>query len=286
MARPLRIEYEGAVYHVTSRGNARERIFRDDEDRTGFLEVLGSVVSRFNWLCHAYCLMDNHYHLLIETPDGNLSKGMRQLNGVYTQVFHRRHGKGGHIFQGRYKAVLVEKESHLAELCRYVVLNPVRANMADGPSQWEWSSYEATMGEKEVPGFLTIDWILGQFSQEREEAQRKYAEFVHAGIKGPSPWPVLKGQLFLGGEDFPEKLQALLSKQSDIYEIPRAQRYAHRPGLAKILGSETAMETRERNGRIYDAHVKYAYTLKEIADFLGIHYTTVSKAVREAEDEN
>lgn len=283
MARPLRIEYEGAVYHVTSRGNAKKRIFRDDEDRRAFLKILGSVVNRFNWLCHAYNLMDNHYHLLIETPDGNLSKGMRQVNGVYTQTFNRRHGKGGHIFQGRYKAVVVEKESHLCELCRYVVLNPVRAKMVDGPAQWDWSSYAATMGKKEVPGFLTVDWILSRFSQERREAQRKYAEFVRAGIKEPSPWAVLKGQIFLGGEDFPGKMETLLSKRSYIKGIPRAQRLAHRPGLVKILSSKTAMGTKERNRRVYDAHVKYAYTLKEIADFLGIHYTTVSKAVKEAE---
>lgn len=283
MARPLRIEYEGAVYHVTSRGNARKRIYRDGEDRFSFLKVLGSVVNRFNWLCYAYCLMDNHYHLLIETPDGNLSKGMRQLNGVYTQVFHRRHGKGGHIFQGRYKAVVVEKESHLGELCRYVVLNPIRARMVDSPEQWQWSSYAETIGKKEVPSFLTVDWILSQFGQKRKEAQRKYAEFVHEGIKEPSPWALLKGQIFLGGEGFPERMASLLSKRSDMKEIPRAQRYAHRPRLADIIGMESIKETKERNRRIYEAHVKYAYTLREIADFLGIHYTTVSKAVKDEE---
>ena len=125
MARPLRIEFPGAVYHVTSRGNERKAIFRDDQDRKRFLEALADVTLRYNWLCHAYCLIGNHYPLLIDTTDGNLSIGMRQLNGVYTQRFNKRHGRVGHLFQGRFKAVLVQKDSHLLEACRYVVLNPV-----------------------------------------------------------------------------------------------------------------------------------------------------------------
>ena len=133
MARPLRIEYPGAVYHITSRGNARADIFLMDDDRQVFLDILGNTVEKYNWLCHAFCLLDNHYHLLIETPDPNLSLGMRQLNGVYTQTFNRTHDRVGHVFQGRYKAILVEKESHLLELCRYVVLNPVRAKMVSKP---------------------------------------------------------------------------------------------------------------------------------------------------------
>ena len=136
MARPLRIEYDGALYHITSRGNERKAIFRDDEDRVGFLEALQKVNERFNWICHAYCLMNNHYHLVVETPDGNLSKGMRQLNGVYTQYFNRKHHRVGHIFQGRYKSILIEKESYLLEVSRYVVLNPVRAKAVKKPEDW------------------------------------------------------------------------------------------------------------------------------------------------------
>jgi len=129
MARPLRLSYPGALYHVTARGNARQAIYTDDADRQMFLLVLEDVETRYHWLCHAYCLMDNHYHLLLETPQGNLSAGMRQVNGVYTQRFNRRHGRVGHIFQGRFKAILVERESYLLELCRYLVLNPVRAGI-------------------------------------------------------------------------------------------------------------------------------------------------------------
>jgi putative transposase len=133
MARPLRLEFPHAVYHLTGRGNARQRIVVDDEDRRRFLTTLAHVIDRYGWLCHAYCLMDNHYHLLIETPRPTLSRGMRQLNGVYTQAFNRWHHRVGHLFQGRFKAILVEKETHLLELCRYVVLNPVRAKLVAHP---------------------------------------------------------------------------------------------------------------------------------------------------------
>jgi putative transposase len=141
MARPIRIEYPGAVYHVTARGNARMDIFVEDAARMGFLEILEDVIKRFNWLYHSYCLMGNHYHLLLETIDGNLSAGMRYINGVYTQYFNHRHDRVGHVFQGRFKAILVEKERYLLELCRYVVLNPVRAGMVKLPEEYGWSSY-------------------------------------------------------------------------------------------------------------------------------------------------
>ena len=160
MARPLRIEYDGALYHVTSRGNEQRPIFRNDDDRELFLTILSKVTERFHWLCHAYCLMDNHYHLVIETPDGNLSKGMRQLNGIYTQTFNRLHHRVGHLFQGRFKGILVQKESHFLEVCRYVVLNPVRAKAVKDPRAWAWSSYRATVGQSSVSRCLTVDEIL------------------------------------------------------------------------------------------------------------------------------
>lgn len=141
MARPLRIEFEGALYHVISRGDRQEAIYEDDEDRERFLGVLAEAVARFNWRCHTSCLMTNHYHLLIETPEGNLSKGMRQLNGVYTQASNRRDGRTGHPFQGRFKGILVDKDSYLLELRRYVVLNPARAGMVRRAQSWRWSSY-------------------------------------------------------------------------------------------------------------------------------------------------
>jgi REP element-mobilizing transposase RayT len=147
MARPLRLEFAGALYHVTARGDGREDIYRAEGTRRLFLDVLGGVYRRFHWVVHAYCLMTNHYHLLVETPDANLSKGMRELNGVYTQRFNRTYDRAGHVFQGRYKAILVQKEAYLLELARYVVLNPVRARMVRAPGEWPWSSYRAMIGE-------------------------------------------------------------------------------------------------------------------------------------------
>lgn len=281
MARPLRIEYPNAVYHITSRGNARGKIYKDNKDREIFLETLGSVIKRYNWICHAYCLMDNHYHLMIETPEPNLSKGMRQLNGVYTQAYNRRHNETGHIFQGRYKAILVEKEEYLLELCRYVILNPVRAGIIKKLEEWQWSSYLATIGKAKTPEYLTTDWILGQFGSKRRRAEKRYAEFVKSQpIKG-KPWDDLEGQVLLGEEDFITKFKGLLADKKEIKEIPRRQRYIGRPELTKLF-----LKSQDRNRRkeaIYHAHIKYGYTLKEIADYLKVHYTTISKIIKEVE---
>lgn len=201
-ARPLRIEYPGAVCHVTSRGNDRERIYLTDEDYASFLDCLCSVVKRFNWALYAYCLMSNHYHLLIETPDGNLSRGMRQLNGVYTQQFNRKHNRVGHALQGRYKAIFVDKDNYLLELCRYIVLNPVRAGMIRGPKEWQWSSYKETAGYSRGISCLTKDWILLQFGRKKWETEIRYREFVREGIKAESPWKEIRGQLYLRDEKF------------------------------------------------------------------------------------
>ncbi|MGD2083746.1 MAG: transposase, partial [Chromatiales bacterium] len=181
MARPLRLEFPGALYHVTSRGDGGEDIYIDDTDRAHWLVVLGQVCERFNWLVHAYCLMSNHYHVLLETPDGNLSRGMRQLNGVYTQRFNRAHERVGHVFQGRYKAVIVQKETYLLELARYVVLNPVRARMVRSAREWPWSSYRATAGQAARPPWLATDWLLAGFGRTRSLAQTAYRDFVSQG---------------------------------------------------------------------------------------------------------
>jgi putative transposase len=277
MARPLRIEYPGAVYHVTSRGNARNKIFRDDQDREIFLSIFGSLVRRYNWLCHGYCLMDTHYHLLIETPDANLSTGMRQLNGIYTQRYNRRHHVPGHIFQGRFKALLVEKENYLLELCRYVVLNPVRAGLLEKPEAWKWSSYQSTAGLRKEPDYLTTDWILGQFNSKRTIAQKQYRAFVREGVHRGSPWNELQGQVLLGAEGFFKKFKDLLEDKKQVKEIPRSQRYVNRPSLDKIFGGQKAKAQRDKSINI--AHMNHGYTMKEIAEYLGIHYTTISKVI-------
>ena len=285
MARPLRIEFPGAVYHVTSRGNARDTIFINDSDREDFLWILGSVIQRYNWLCHAYCLMDNHYHLLIETIEGNISQGMRQLNGVYTQKLNGKHARTGHIFQGRFKAILVEKESYLLEVSRYIVLNPVRAKMVERPEAWRGSNYNATAQITSAPEFLTVDWILGCFADNKKGATECYREFVSNADTGSSPLDKVKGQLFLGGEEFGKRLIEPLSGTMDIKEVPREQRYASRLSLKELLPPTTLTDKAAHEQRIYNAHAEYGYSLKEIGDHLGVHYATVSKMVKRAQEE-
>jgi putative transposase len=276
MARPLRIEFPGGLYHVTSRGDRREEIYLDDADRTNWLTLFGHVCKRFNWVCHAYCLMDNHYHIVVETAEGNLSKGMRQLNGVYTQTFNRAHNRVGHVYQGRYKAILVEKESYLLELSRYVVLNPVRAGRVKDVDQWPWSSYSAMIGKSSRPEWLQTDWILGQFGKQRKRAVAAYRDFVCAGVGLPSVWNDLRGQIYLGKEEFVETMQQHVQSASNISEIPRAQRRAK----AKPLSYYSSFN--DRNAGIAAAYLTGDYTMKAIADEFGLHYATVSRIVKKA----
>jgi putative transposase len=276
MARPLRIEYDGALYHVTSRGNDRKPIFKEDSDRELFLSTLTHVNERFHWICHAYCLMNNHYHLVIETPDGNLSKGMRQLNGVYTQTFNKRHRRTGHVFQGRFKAILVQKDSHLLEVCRYVVLNPVRAKTVSHPRQWQWSSYHATVGIAAVNGCLTVDDILTHFGQRRAIAQETYCEFVQAGIGGTSIWDDLEAQSLLGVEGFSQGLRPLVTEKQQIREIPKGQRFVGRPTMQKLFSQKSRDKT-SRNRLIAKAVTEYGYSQMELATFLRLHYSTISR---------
>ena len=282
MARPLRIEYPGAVYHITSRGNERKAIYKDDHDREGFLSTLQRANNRYNWICHSYRLMDNHYHLLIETPDGNLSIGMRQLNGVYTQFFNNRHRRTGHLFQGRYKAILIQKDSHLLEACRYIVLNPVRARTVGQPEDWKWSSYRATVGKEQPHPYLTTDWILGQFSGKRGEAEKEYRQFVQEGIGKESIWSGVKGQAILGEDEFIGSLIDHFKKHKDVIEIPKGQRYVNRPALEKIFPEIIIKDKENRDRKILEAVEKYGYRQSEIARYLVMHYSTISNLLRGA----
>ncbi len=198
--------------------------------------------------------MTNHFHLLIETPDGNLSLGMRQLNGVYTQLFNKRHGRAGHLFQGRFHAILIQKDSHLLEVCRYVVLNPVRAKMVETPDQYAWSSYRATAGRAQLHPCLTVDWVLGQFSGVRGKAEKEYRQFVSSGI-GKTIWHEVRGQAILGEEDFGDKLVDYLRKHKHVPEIPRSQRYANRPSLEKLFSDKVLKNKSKRNVKIAEAVV-------------------------------
>lgn len=279
MARPLRIEYPGALYHLTSRGDGQEDIFLDDTDREEFLSVLGSVVERFGWRLYAYCLMDNHYHLMVETPKGNLSKGMRQLNGVYTQRLNRRHARVGPVFQGRFKAILVDKQTYLLELSRYVVLNPVRAKRVKDPGRYRWSSYRATVGEVTPPPFLDTAALLLQFAATVPAAQRRYRAFVLEGLRVPSPWTEVKGQVLLGSERFLRKVNPKLKSARLAKEIPKAQRHAGRPSLARALKNLRPGDQRTRDRLIATLHLRHAYTQAQIGQATGLHYSTVSRIV-------
>ena len=278
MARPLRIELAGGLYHVTSRGDRQEDIYLDDEDRRAWLAIFGAVCRRCNWTCHAWCQMGNHYHVVVETVEGNLAQGMRQLNGVYTQTFNRAHRRVGHVFQGRYRAVLVEKDAYLLELLRYVVLNPVRAGMVADAGAWPWSSYGAMIGAIGRPEWLRTDWGLEQFSQVPGKAVAGYIDFVRAGVGLPSLWESLRGQIFLGSDSFVRRMQEEMADRPTVAEIPRAQR---RP-LARPL-SEYRDTIADKKEAMASAYATGDYTMQEIATFFGVHYATVSRAVKRAE---
>jgi len=273
MARPLRLEFAGALYHITSRGNERKAIYADDTDFELFLTLLGKVCEQYNWVMHAYCLMTNHYHLLVETPDANLSKGMRQLNGTFTQAINRKHKRVGHLFQGRYKAVLVDRDAYLLELNRYIVLNPIRAKMVQNPGDWPWSNWHAVMGKMASPEWLATEALLSMFGKKRKTAREKYEAFVQQG-KGVLVWDKLSNQIFLGSDDFVKAHLALLNENDELSDIPKKQRR----GKAQSL-EEFRQHADTRNEAIVAAYRSGSYTLKEIGNHFGLHYSRVSKIV-------
>jgi len=289
MSRPLRLEYPGALYHITSRGNAQTDIFLCDDDREIFLRLLRDEVEQQGWFCYAWCLMDNHYHFLIETPEANLSRGMQRLNGRYTQGFNRRHGRVGHVFQGRYKAILVEKETHLLELCRYIVLNPVRAGMVKEVSQWEWSSYQHMSSASGDRQWLATGHLLGLFSVQADVALEQYRRFVADGAAA-KPWRELRGQVFLGSEDFLSRNEAMLSEEMLDASIPLTQRHPARPTSMQVLedvAKEYALEPEQvLDRRVHrDAYRTAVFllrracnmSLKEVANLAGISPARVSQ---------
>jgi REP element-mobilizing transposase RayT len=293
MARPLRIQYPGAFYHVTSRGNERRAIVRDDKDRWLFIRILEDTVETFGVVIHAWILMDNHYHLLVETPEANLSQAIRHLNGIYTMRFNRKHGRTGHLFQGRYKAILVDKNIYLMELSRYVVLNPVRAKIVKHPREWKWGSYRATAGYEETPAWLETRWLLEQFHSARHKAQERYRQFVMEGLKQKeSPWDKLTSQILLGKEEFAEHIRGKMRGKHH-EEAPRRQQELGLPKAQEIL--EKAAKTygvkvrdivvparRVNEGRdvgIWALRQACRLSLDKIGKIMGVKYSAVSHAV-------
>jgi REP element-mobilizing transposase RayT len=278
MARPLRIEFAGALYHITARGNARQDIYLTDDDCHQFLEILQCACDRYQWLCHAYCLMSNHYHLLIETQAPTLSKGMKYINGTYTQAFNRGHNRVGHVFQGRFKGILIDKDSYLLELARYIVLNPVRARMVRTAEDWLWSSYRATAGQAKAHALLTTDWVLGNFGRKRKIAQEKYRAFVQEGKNQPSPWESLKNQIYLGSDNFVEDMQCKIDPEQSLKDIPKPQRRSPVKPL-----SYYKEKYKNRNRAMAEAYRSGHYTLAQVGDEFGVSYATVSRAVKDHE---
>lgn len=237
MARPLRLEFPGALWHVTSRGNERREVVRDNADRIALLEQISDSAHTFHWRIFAYVLMTNHYHLLLETPDKSLSRGMRQLNGRYAQEFNRRHHRVGHLFQGRFNAILVERESHFVELCRYIVLNPVRAAIVRTARDWQWSSYRATAGFEMAPRWLDVDSLLKEFDPFLpQKARQLYRRFVAAG-GSYHPWSEIADQIYLGSREFRERVAPLIDLPSLEHEYPRRQLRPERKRLEDVIAA-------------------------------------------------
>ena len=301
MARPLRIEFAGALYHVTARGNERKPIYRSDDDRRQFLRVLAEVVDRFQLLLHAYVLMDNHYHLLVETLEPNLRRAMHRLNGVYAQWFNRRHQRVGHFLQGRYKAPLVQQDAYLIELSRYIHLNPVRAGVVARANDYEWSSARAYVAQCRVPPFLTVAEVLGRFDPRPWRARRRYAAFLvdAAAVHAPSPLEGLVAQTLLGEPVWVEAMQrrvvacvraGRLSADQDA--VPAVRQVRPPPTVAQVIaavaaatGTAPAVICRRgsrataRAVAIYLAHTHTGLTQRAVGAAFGIRAFAVSKAV-------
>lgn len=273
MTRPLRLEFPGALYHVTSRGNRQSSIFLDDHDRYAWNEILGKICVRCNFMVHAYCQMGNHYHLVVETAEGNLSQGMRQFNGGYTQNFNRRHGMVGHVLQGRYKAILVQKESYLLELARYIVLNPVRAGLVPSARDWKWSSYRATVGDTDGTDWLSSAALLAHFGDSRDMAILRYREFVDNGTDCASPLASVAHRLFLGDAAFVTK-HAERTVHGNKDSVAKAQRRA--VGLT-LYGYEKNFPSRDE--AMARAYRSTAFTMTDIGAHFGVKRSTVSRAI-------
>lgn len=255
-----------------ARGFEKGAIFVDDRDRHRLLSELDEIAERLEWSLWAYCLMGNHYHLLVQTREPTLSRGMRDLNGRYSQAFNHRHGRAGHLFQGRYKALVVDDEVYLHQVARYIVLNPVRSSLCGRPEEWPWSSYGAMCGEDRGPRCLRTAEALAAFDGRPVDARAAYVRFVEAGLNQPDPARLTRNQLYVGDEVFAARAASWASPSSG--EVPRQQRRTRLSlaGLAEVHG--------RRNAAIAAAHASGLYTLSEIGSHFGLHYASVSKIVR------
>lgn len=287
MARALRIEYPGAFYHVTSRGNERRDVFKTKRDREKFLEYLSSATVRYGAVVHTWCQMSNHYHLILETPRGNLSEIMHHINGAYTTYFNVKRERSGHLFQGRFKAILIEASEYATQLSRYIHLNPVRAGIVGRPEEYRWSSYRGYVGEEVVPIWLRTEFIHGHFGTKVQEAQVKYRSFVEDALAGEYE-NILAGAVagaILGSADFVETITATY--------LDKEERENNFLGLGPGgLALENIVETVKavfvdkrgaRSAAMYFCHRFSGRKLREIAELFGVKDAAVTAASRRFE---
>ncbi len=286
MSRQLRIEYPGAFYHVTSRGNQKQAIYLADRDRAAFLDLVREAHHKFSAIFHVYCLMENHYHLMLETPNGNLSRIMHFINTSYTIYFNKKHSRVGHLFQGRFKAILVEAETYALELSRYIHLNPVRASIVQEPEKYPWSSCREYLNTAFEPAseWLEKSLVLGHFGQDQKEARIRYAEYVREAsrLQIVNPFDHLKGDLILGSEDFVLRINKdYLQGKSLNREIPAIRRLREKPSLQMIHDAATHIYRKDdkfvRNVAIYLCYENTDYCLDEIGKFYRLGKSTIVK---------
>jgi len=290
VARPLRIEYPGAFYHVTARGNEKKDIFKSRKDREKFLSYLESATQRYGAVIHAYCLMSNHYHLLLETPQSNLSQIMKHINSSYTTYFNIKRKRAGHLLQGRFKAILVEADAYATELSRYIHLNPVRAGIVEKPEEYPWMSYHGYTEDAAAPAWLTTGFILGYFDKKEAAARKEYRLFVHDLIKREysSPLQETVASTILGSAEFVSEIQErhLINKKVD-RDLPALRELTRRPSLDEIV--QAVRKVFPENDRlatkagIFLCHRFSGVKLKEIGELFRLTESGVTRASKRFE---
>lgn len=292
MARPLRLSFENAVYHITARGNRREPIFYADQDRRVFLEKINETFLKYSFVCFTYCLMDNHYHLFVKTPLANITQGMHYLNTSYVNWFKARHKVAGVIFQGRYKSILVDENNYGVHLSAYIHLNPSRAGIVENPREYPWSSYLTYVNGETSPVVLDTDFILGQFDNDKIRAQKKYETYVTENRTMENPMQKSFKGLALGSNTFIDSIKKQVKTIESTREIPNS----------KIMTSHTAEEIiqqvmtefsvsreqifRKKRGNFFRQMTIFLLRqftplgLREIGELFQMDYSAVSQACR------
>jgi REP element-mobilizing transposase RayT len=284
MARPLRIEFEGALYHVTSRGDEKREIFKTPTDRQRFLEYLSSATERYGAVIHCYCLMTNHYHIFVETPRGNLSQIMRHINGAYTTYYNVKRKHAGHLFQGRYKAIVVEADQYALELSRYVHLNPVRAGIAPTPEDYQWSSYSSYIGEEQPPLWLHRKLVLAMIAEDLASSQQRYRVFVEdlIGKEYDSPLLHAVASTILGSAEFVEAVMAdFVEKEAAIRDVPALRALNRRYHVENIMAKAQEVVDDPVLARDVAMHLCHRYSGERLKE-IGIHFEIGDSGVAKA----